>query len=304
MRAPHRGLPVQRDWFGLDGFRPGPRFTRQGAVLYLLDEVGSTNAFLHGRGGPVPGRRCEWDGWGWRARHHGSQDPPRRPCPGTVVVARRQTAGRGRQGRSWLDCGGLNLSVLVPEHRASFARGFSVWLGLVTVLTLREEFHLDARLKWPNDILVRGRKLGGILVEAVTGDGPAVVAAGLGLNVETEAAGFPPELQGLATSIRRETGDVPRLGDLAGRLLARVEEGLDAFAAEGWRPFRPALACLDCLLGQRVELVSGDESWEGRAVGLDDRGQLLLEEPDGRTTAHPVGDVHLAPIRNGEGGGA
>ncbi|MCP4571947.1 MAG: biotin--[acetyl-CoA-carboxylase] ligase [bacterium] len=295
MKAPSGGGPIHRDWFGLDVFRPGPRFTRHGAVLYLLDEVGSTNAFLLGRGDAAEGRLCEWDGWGWQARERAHQDPPGLPRPGTVVVARRQIAGRGRQGRQWFDCGGLNLSVLVPEHRASFARGFSVWLGLITVLTLREEFDLDVRLKWPNDLLVQGRKLGGILVEAVTGDGPAVVAAGLGLNTEVGPAGFPPELQGNATSIRCETGRTPRLGELAGRILARVEEGLDAFAAEGWQPFRPALACLDCLLGQPVRLVSGDRIWEGRAAGLDDGGRLLLKDAAGKVEAHPVGDVHLVP---------
>jgi len=295
VRAPRGGGPVHRDWFGLDAFRPGTRFTRRGAVLYLLDAVGSTNAFLLGRGERAAGRRCEWDGWGWHAREQAAQEPPARPRPGTVVVARRQTAGRGRQGREWIDCGGLNLSVLVPEQRAALARGFSVWLGLLTVLTLREEFHLDARLKWPNDILVRGRKLGGILVEAVTGDGPALVAAGLGLNVDAGPAGFPPSLQGAATSFRRETGHAPRLGELAARVLARVEAGLDAFAADGWRPFRPALACLDCLLGREVRLVSGETEFAGRAVGLDDRGQLLLADPAGDVTAHPVGDVHLVP---------
>lgn len=295
MKLPHHGGPVHRDWFGLDVFRPGPRFTRHGAVLYLLDEVGSTNAFLLGRGAPAEGHCCDWDGWGWHARERARQEPPARPRPGTVVVARRQTSGRGRQGRRWFDCGGLHFSVLVPEHRASFARGFSVWLGLITVLTLREDFHLDVRMKWPNDLLVRDRKLGGILVEAVTGDGPAVVAAGLGLNVDAGPAGFPPELQGIATSFRRETGHTVRLGEMAGRILARVEEGLDAFAAEGWEPFRPSLALLDCLLGQTVRLVSGDTEYEGRAVGLDDGGQLLLKGEDGTVTAHPVGDVHLRP---------
>ena len=183
MKIPGGSHPVHRDWFGLDGFLPGPRFTRDGAVLYLLETVGSTNDFLRGRGAPAPGRLCAWDGWGWRARQQEELPPVQDPRPGTVVVARRQTRGRGRQGRSWLDCDGLHLSVVVPGHRASFDRGFSVWLGLQTVLSLREDFSIDARLKWPNDITVGSRKLGGILLETAGLGDQAVIVAGLGLNI-------------------------------------------------------------------------------------------------------------------------
>lgn len=294
---------VARDWFGLDQFRPGPRFIRDGAVLHLLDEVGSTNAFLRGRGEPVRGRLCTWDGWGWQAQAETELSPVTEPRPGTVVVARHQTAGRGRQGRFWLDCGGLHLSVVVPGHRAAFERGFSVWLGLQTVLVLREEVHVDARLKWPNDIVVGDRKLGGILLET-TGRGEAArVVAGLGLNLDTRRDEFPAALQGMATSVFLERGSAPRPGDLAGRILTRVEAALDDFGRHGWTPFRPALACLDALLGQTVELNTARGPVRGRAVGLDDEGRLLLEQGDGKIRPYRGGEVHLAPARK-EGGEA
>ncbi len=156
---------VHRDWFGLAGFRPGPKFLRDGGTLYLLEAVGSTNDFLLGRGGNGTGRLCTWDGWGWNAQSPRELTPVTSPLPGSVIVAHHQSTGHGRQGRTWRDCGGLHLSVVVPPHRAVMERGFSVWLGLITVLTLREDFQLDARLKWPNDIMVRGRKIGGILVQ-------------------------------------------------------------------------------------------------------------------------------------------
>jgi BirA family biotin operon repressor/biotin-[acetyl-CoA-carboxylase] ligase len=292
---------AERDWFGLDLFRPGPRFLRDGAHLYLLDEVGSTNAFLRGRGEAARGRLCVWDGWGWQAPAKETLAPVREPHPGTVVVARRQTAGRGRQGRVWLDCGGLNLSVVVPGHRAAFERGFSVWLGLQTVLVLREGDHLDARLKWPNDIVVGQRKLGGILLETTGSGDDARVVAGLGLNLETDSNGFPPGLQGHATSVRLERGRAPRPGDLAGRILTRVEAALDDFGRLGWSPFRPALACLDALLGQTVDLVTAKGPVRGRAVGVDDQGRLLLEDDDGRVRPYRGGDAHLAPVRRGGG---
>jgi BirA family biotin operon repressor/biotin-[acetyl-CoA-carboxylase] ligase len=302
MRMPGSGKPVQRDWFGLDGFLPGPRFTRDGAVLYLLETVGSTNDFLRGRGGAARGRLCTWDGWGWRAASMAELAPVADPRPGTVVVARRQTAGRGRQGRTWLDCDGLNLSVVVPGHRASFDQGFSVWLGLQTALTLREDFSIDARLKWPNDITVGGRKLGGILLETAGHGDDAVVVAGLGLNIGARADELPGGLQGTATSVRIVTGGVLRPGDLAGRLLARIEAQLDPFGREGWLPFRPALMCLDCLLGRNVRVAVGSRVHAGRAVGLDDRGRLLLETDEGTTVAVPAGDVHILDEGRDRGG--
>lgn len=303
MKRPGDGGPVHRDWFGLDGFLPGPRFTRDGAVLYLLEEVGSTNAFLRGRGAPAPGRLCTWDGWGWRAAAQAELPPVTDPRPGTVVVARRQTRGRGRQGRDWVDTGGLHLSVVVPGHRAAFDRGFSVWLGLLTVLTLREDFSIDARLKWPNDITVGSRKLGGILLETAGHGDDAVIVAGLGLNIDARADQLPAALQGSATSVRMVTGHTVRPGDVGGRVLARIEASLDAFGREGWGPFRPALACLDCLLGCRVRVAVGEAVHAGRAVGIDDRGRLVLEADDGTMVAVPAGDVHvLAGDGDGEVG--
>lgn len=291
--------PVDRDWFGLDAFLPGPRFTRDGGQLYLLDEVGSTNDFLRGRGGEATGRLCRWDGWGWVAQTRTRHAPVRQLMPGTVVVARRQTAGRGRQGRQWVDCGGLHLSVSVPRHRAAFNRGFSVWLGLVAALVLREGERVDARLKWPNDIVVDRRKLGGILLERAGTGEDAQVVAGLGLNLGGARHELPWSLRGSATSLAAEGGRVPRLGELCARLLGRVEAELDRFCDEGWAAYRPSLELLDCLLGQRVRLVTRQGEFSGRAVGIDDQGALLVEReaPGGGTAVEAVrvGDVHLLP---------
>lgn len=291
--------PVDRDWFGLDAFLPGPRFTRDGGQLYLLDDVGSTNDFLRGRGPEAVGRLCRWDGWGWVAQTRSRLAPVRELRPGTVVVARHQSAGRGRQGRQWLDTGGLHLSVSVPRHRAAFNRGFSVWLGLITTLVLREDERIDARLKWPNDIVVERRKLGGILLERAGQGEQAQVVAGLGLNLSVGHRALPCELRDTATSLAAEGGRVPRLGDLCARLLSRVEAELDRFCDEGWATYRPALSLLDCLLGQRVRVATRQGGIIGRAVGIDDQGALLVEREtaDGQKVVESVraGDVHLLP---------
>ncbi len=285
--------PVSRDWFGLDAFRPGRRFAREGTRLYLLDEVGSTNDFLLGRGRPAQGRICVLDKWGWSAQSHQVLEPLTGIQAGTVVVARVQTEGKGRQGRSWLDCGGLHLSVVVPAHRASFDKGFSVWLGLMTVLCLREDFNVDARLKWPNDIVCHGRKLGGILLENKHVGGDSAIIAGLGLNLVTRADQFPASLQGSATSVLLETGRRVKPGDVAGRLVRRVEDESDRFESAGWKPWRHAVSCLDSLLGREVRLSRGEEEIVGRARGIDDHGGILLESEDGRIRGFSAGEVHF-----------
>jgi BirA family biotin operon repressor/biotin-[acetyl-CoA-carboxylase] ligase len=284
---------VRRDWFGLDAFQPGPRFTREGSRLYLLDEVGSTNDFLLGRGGAARGRVCQLDAWGWSAQEHGTIEPPASIERGVVVVARNQTAGKGRQGRKWLDCGGLHLSVVVPSHRASFDKGFSVWLGLMVVLGLREDFQVDARLKWPNDIMCGERKLGGILLENRHQGGETAIIAGLGLNLDTGAGEIPATLQGTATSIRLETGLRIRPAEVAGRILSRVENEIDRFDMAGWKPWQHALACLDCLLGREVVLERGGQRFSGRARGIDPQGNLVLEDRSGNRRSFAAGEVHL-----------
>jgi len=285
--------PVGRDWFGLAAFDPGPWFHRDGGRLYLLKEVGSTNDFLLGRGDPARGRVCDWDGWGWRAGAQTDLEPLTGPDAGTVVVARRQTAGRGRQGRPWVDCGGLHMSVVVPPHRASFDRGFSVWLGLLVVLSLRDDFNMDVRLKWPNDLMAGNRKLGGILLESTGAAERTIIVAGLGLNIGTRSGDFPPQLQGVATSILRETGREVRPAEVAAKVLSRVESELQRFDAEGWPAYRSALACLDCLLGRDICVQQGGGIYRGRAVGIDDSGGLILQNADGDTVTFSGGQVHI-----------
>ena len=185
------------------------------------------------------------------------------------------------------------MSVVVPAHRAAFDRGFSVWLGLMVVLGLREQFSVDARLKWPNDIMCAGRKLGGILLEIHPTARGAAVIAGLGLNLDTGAGGFPAPLQGLATSIQRETGRRVRRGEVAGAILSRVESEIDRFDQEGWLPWRPSLECLDSLLGRQVNLQLGQENISGRGAGIDDAGNLLLDTGGARLASYAAGEVHL-----------
>jgi len=169
-------------------------------------------------------------------------------------------------------------------------------------LLLRKEFSLDARLKWPNDIVVGGRKCGGILLQRSGPPENGTVVVGVGLNLGTEPGSFPGDLQGRATSYRIETGRAVSPGAVGGALLARIAGKTGRFVTEGWQADRDSLALMDSLLGQRVQLDLAGEVYRGRAAGIDDDGGLMLVTEDGHSRSFCVGDVHLVPLPGADPG--
>ncbi len=199
---------------------------------------------------------------------------------GLVVVAEHQTAGRGRLDRSWVTPArsALTFSVLL---RPTVPSANWPWLPLLTghaVASALRSVGVEAELKWPNDMLIGGRKVAGILTERVeTADGPAVVA-GVGLNVGMTAQELPVET---ATSLAVEGADADRT-ELLVTLLQRLCEEYDAFQEGGPGPLRSAYTeqCVTIGLRVQVDLPTG-ESWSGLAVGIDAGGRLLVDGPSG-----------------------
>ncbi len=286
----------RHDWFGLTAFQPGARRTGDGAVLYLLERVDSTSDFLLGRGEGGMGRVCEWDGWGWRAEPQRALSPPPAAPAGSVAVARRQTQGRGRMGRGWTSLDGLMMSWLVPPVPARGVTGLAVWAGLIAATVLREEFGLPVDLKWPNDLSVDGRKLGGLLLDAVRSPRGPLLVAGLGLNLGATSATLPLELRGKATSFRMVRGRHPLPGTVAGAMLARFDAELPGFRADGWSPWLRRFAACDALRGRVVSIATHGGEWRGRAVGIDETGALLLRRVDGRIMRVLAGDAHVTGV--------
>lgn len=198
---------------------------------------------------------------------------------GAVWVAESQTAGRGRQGRPWVSPPGENLlfSVLL---RLDGPPANLPLVALAAGLAVRDAIGLGAMVKWPNDVLVRGKKIAGILTE--TSDGALVI--GIGVNVRAKT--FPPELT--ATSVVLEGGPLDRRA-----LLDRVLEGLlrDApiVAARGLGPIHARLAEADALRGSRVRT---DDGFEGTAEGIDTEGRLVVRG-DGSVRRLAYGEVRL-----------
>jgi BirA family biotin operon repressor/biotin-[acetyl-CoA-carboxylase] ligase len=215
----------------------------------------------------------------------------------TVVVAGQQEAGRGRLGRTWLSSPGssLLLSVLVrPSSPVSEAALVTLGAGVCMAQATLAACGIAAHCKWPNDLTVGERKLGGVLVESsVRGDRLGYAVIGTGVNVKQSGTDFPPELRDLATSIAMEGGRQDAPG-LLGAYLARVREFCDAadpgFRARVLDSYRKVCGTLGRTV--RATTTSGSSD-EGRAVDIGDSGELVLQSASGPETVTFGEVVHL-----------
>jgi BirA family biotin operon repressor/biotin-[acetyl-CoA-carboxylase] ligase len=210
---------------------------------------------------------------------------------GFVVAAGRQTRGRGRLGRTWESPreAGLYVSILLRPDFSAREAGRLTILGSVAMADAVEVVtSFRPQIKWPNDLIVERRKLGGLLVETEpSGARVAWAVLGIGLNVNQEAGDFSPGVRELATSLRLVTGRAHRRADLLVALLNALTKRLD-------HPFdeaRKAWASSSLTLGQRVALTTLRGTRQGQAVGLDPSGALLLRLDSGEVEVVTAGDM-------------
>lgn len=221
---------------------------------------------------------------------------------GLCVIAREQTAGRGRQGRSWSSPPdeGLYLSLILrPEVNASQSAMITLAAAVAVAETLRLDFQADADIKWPNDVLVRGRKICGILVEAAI-EGNRLQYAVMGIGVNIAQSSFLDPISEGATSLLIETGQRISPEDFLAAMLPRLE---DWHAAAVSRPDQVlarweelSSSCHDCLV--RVE--SSDGSVEGVTRGLTATGALIVELATGERREIVSGEVKVRAVSASE----
>ena len=213
---------------------------------------------------------------------------------GTVVIAETQTKGRGRLGRSWISPPFRNLYlsiVLRPPVAIPDAPRLGLAVGLATAETVAE-WTPHAALKWPNDVLIDGRKVAGILMEMeAEEDRVGSLIAGIGVNLNMTRDDVPPELRDKAVSLSATVRTPIDRSAFAARLLARLEDRYDQCIQHGFATLRPLWDRLSCLQGRHVEIDDGGRRYRGVVGGIADDGTLQLRDAAGHDISIVAGEV-------------
>ncbi|OLD09051.1 MAG: biotin--[acetyl-CoA-carboxylase] ligase [Chloroflexi bacterium 13_1_40CM_2_68_14] len=213
---------------------------------------------------------------------------------GEVVVADFQTRGRGRRGRSWVAPRGKAVTfsvVLRPAIAPVRAPEITIAAAVAAAEAAREMGAASARIKWPNDVECKGRKIAGLLTELrAEPDRVRHAVLGVGFNVSLQMRDFPEELRPVATSLLLESGERQPRPLVCARLLEHVEEWLSLHETEGFGPVADRWRELSSTLGRRVR-ITGADPIEGDAVDLAEDGALLVRTAPGALVRVLAGDV-------------
>lgn len=217
---------------------------------------------------------------------------------GAVVIAEQQTAGRGRLGRAWHSeqAKGIYVSVLLrPKISPASASILTLVAGLAAREAVSAQTGLEVDIRWPNDLLVGGRKIAGILTEMYAQpDWIEYVVVGIGINVNQER--FPEEVAQIATSLRVATGTSHSRLELLVRLLLELQAHYNRFVGEGPAAIVSRFELASSYArGKRVRIHTATETFQGTTEGLEPNGLLRVRRDDGRLETIVSGDVREAP---------
>lgn len=214
---------------------------------------------------------------------------------GALVVAEQQTKGRGRLEREWMSCPhrGIYLSLLLRNPLPIQVAPQSSYIGsLALVKMLREHFGVAASIKWPNDVLINGRKVAGILTETQSDqDFSRLIVVGIGINVNHNSEEIAGPFRYPATSIAIETGVAVKRQKVLLELLARFEREYERFVKNGLPALLPEIEKYSAVLGKTIRVVYGNREIAGKACGISPEGALLLRREDGSQEAVWAGDI-------------
>ncbi|HEY5593599.1 MAG TPA: biotin--[acetyl-CoA-carboxylase] ligase [Nitrospiria bacterium] len=240
-----------------DAIRSGLKTERFGRTLHLYDRIESTNT---------------------TALALAEQGAPE----GTVILADSQSQGRGRMGRHWISPPDRNLYVSIVLRPDGDPTRVGLWplaAAVAVARTIEQTTALPARLKWPNDILVHGKKVSGLLLESAIRNGRFKhLVLGIGLNVNLTRDLLPDSLRNSVTSLREELGRELDRVELLQRLLEQLERQHQSFRTEPPRKILEAYRALSETLGRSVTVLDRAGEWTGEAVGLTPEGALILRK--------------------------
>jgi len=205
---------------------------------------------------------------------------------GTVVIADRQTKGKGRLGRIWFSPpkGNVYMSVIVrPELEPKDATLLTIMSAVSCARAMKNSTGLDVKIKWPNDLMLSERKIGGILTEMKSDQDRIIFAViGVGINVNARLDAFPPEVRAIATSVieelggKKDTREASRTRIIAG-ILKELEQWFKIMMTGGRKQLINEWKKLSSTLGKKVKVVSGQDTFSGIAENIDDAGMLILK---------------------------
>ncbi len=214
---------------------------------------------------------------------------------GVVVFAESQTKGRGRLGRRWTSPSrrGLWFSILLrPDIRPTAATQLTIAAATALFRAIQSQTGVTAEIKWPNDILIHGRKVAGILTElSAELDRVKYITLGVGLNVNTAATEFPADLRKIATSLRAETGQRQNRAALAVAILREFDNDYHRLRHAQFEVIADEWEKHCSTLGRQVAIHAGNRKILGRAESLDDDGALLVRTQHGHLERIVGGDV-------------
>lgn len=218
---------------------------------------------------------------------------------GTLILADRQSAGRGRRGRTWESDEEENIYMslyLRPEFLPEKAPMLTLVMAYSVAEALRKSFGIEAQIKWPNDLILNKKKICGILTEmTMEGRQMQSVVIGVGINVGNRA--FPEELKERATSIFLETGELISKSELILAIMKEFEDQYEAFCKAG--DLSPILEGYDRILvnrGREVRILDAKGSYKATAFGISPQGELLVEREDGVRETIFAGEVSVRGI--------
>ena len=244
-----------------------------GSNIIFLPEVGSTNDY---------------------AKELGANGAP----SGTVIIAAKQMAGKGRLGRSWDGGAGLDIYLTIllrPEIKGEYAARLTLLAGICVAKTINEISEKKAGIKWPNDVVIEGKKICGILTEsAFKGAEIDYAALGIGININREI--FPDELSDKATSLRLESGKCYNRADIIKQVISLFDKYYSEFLKSGTASFIEEYRSLCVNIGKTVAIYENGISYRAQAVGIDKSGALEIVIANGTKRLIESGEVSVRGI--------
>ncbi|MFJ7951316.1 biotin--[acetyl-CoA-carboxylase] ligase [Lysinibacillus sp. NPDC096418] len=217
---------------------------------------------------------------------------------GTIVIGEEQTAGRGRMARPWESAHGTGIWMTVivrPDVTPQQASSYTLVVAVAVTKAIKTLYkNVEPAIKWPNDLLINGKKCTGILTEMqAEADCVQALLVGIGINANQVESDFSPEIAEIATSLRLAEGEEINRAALVATILQYLEQYTELFVNEGFARIKTLWEQASCTIGQRIEVTTLREQFEGIASGITEEGVLQLTQDNGTVRTIYSGDIRI-----------